>query len=114
MAQEFLEERRKQQEETYFREHERKLLEKLRAKADQERKGKERQQRKQAHWMKCPKCGGDLRETAMGEMKADRCSECGGVFLDAREVEILLAASKGTVFHRWFGKKKHRAPTRSE
>ena len=107
MAEEFLERRRKQQEESYFHEQERKLMEKLRAKGDLERKEKQRQQRKQSHWMKCPKCGGDLRETAMGEVKADRCAECGGVFLDAREVEILLAASKGTVFHRWFGKKKH-------
>ena len=109
MAEEFLEGRRKHQEESYFREQERKLVEKLRAKADQERKEKERQQRKQAHWLKCPKCGHDLRETAMGEVKADRCAECGGVFLDARELEILLAASKSTIFHRWFGKKKRHA-----
>ncbi len=106
MAQEFLEQRRKQQEESYFREQERKLLEKLRAKADHERKQREREQRKHAHWMKCPKCGHDLHETKMEEVKVDRCGNCGGVYLDAGELEILLAASAETIFHRWFGKKK--------
>ncbi len=112
MAHKFLEDREKQQEEMYFREQERKLLEKLRAKADQERKQREREQGKQAHWMKCPKCGHDMRETQIGDVKVERCAKCGGLYLDAGELEILLAASKEeTVFHRWFGKKK-KTPSR--
>ncbi len=106
MDEEFLEKRRKHLEESYFREHDRKLVEKLRAKADHERKEKEKQHRKQTHWLKCPKCGHDLHETPLGEVKVDRCSECGGIFLDAGELEILLAASKGSVLSRWFGKKR--------
>ena len=109
MAEEFLEGRRKHQEETYFRQQDRRLLEKMRAKADQERKHKEREQRKQAHWMKCPKCGHDMHETHKGEVKVDRCGNCGGIYLDAGELDILLAVSKETVFHRWFRKKKKRS-----
>ena len=105
MADDFLEERKKH-EDAYFHQQDRKLLEKLRAKADHQRKEKERQQRKQTHWMKCPKCGHDLEEVLLGEVKVDRCGDCGGIYLDAGEMDILLAANKGSIMERWFGKKK--------
>lgn len=37
------------------------------------------------HWMKCPKCGHDLRQTKLASMTVDRCTGCDGVFFDKDE-----------------------------
>ena len=47
----------------------------------------ERERIKQAHWMKCPKCGMDLQEIELHGVKVDQCAHCGGVFLDKGELE---------------------------
>jgi len=39
--------------------------------------------------MKCPKCGGQLHEVTFRGVSIDRCSFCGGVWLDAGELEKL-------------------------
>jgi predicted amidophosphoribosyltransferase len=51
----------------------------------------EKERSKQAHWMKCPKCGMDLAEISLHGIKVDQCASCGGVFLDAGEIEQLFA-----------------------
>jgi uncharacterized protein len=50
---------------------------------------------KAAHFMKCPKCGHDLKEEVVSEVKIDRCSFCEGVFLDAGEMEALFLKREG-------------------
>jgi len=103
MAEEFLGDRRKEQEEKYFHERNRELIEKLRQKAEAERKEMERKHRKDQHWMKCPKCGHDLEEQKMGPLLVDKCADCGGVFFDAGELDVLLAAEKeGSILRRLF------------
>lgn len=47
----------------------------------------ERERIKQQHWMKCPKCGMDLQEIALHGVKVDQCANCGGIFLDAGEID---------------------------
>ncbi|MBC7530790.1 MAG: zf-TFIIB domain-containing protein [Oligoflexus sp.] len=42
------------------------------------------------HYMKCPKCGHDLRHTKFGEMVVDRCTSCEGVFFDKDEFSQLF------------------------
>jgi hypothetical protein len=62
-------------------------------KADQELIRKLHEQEKAAgeqsirslHWMKCPKCGHDLRQSTLSEMTVDRCTGCDGVFFDKKE-----------------------------
>jgi protein-arginine kinase activator protein McsA len=44
---------------------------------------------KQLHYMKCPKCGMDLQEIELHGVKVDQCANCGGVFLDAGELDQL-------------------------
>jgi hypothetical protein len=41
------------------------------------------------HYMRCPKCGMELRETDYRGIKVDRCSACDGVWLDAGEIDAL-------------------------
>ncbi len=90
-------------QEKYFYERDRELVEKLRSKAEAERRELERKHRKETHWMKCPKCGHDLEETEMGPLLVDKCKDCGGVFFDAGELDMLLAAEKeGSILRRIF------------
>jgi hypothetical protein len=96
-------EHHRKHEDKHFYERDQELIKKLRAKAEAERRERERKHRRESHWMKCPKCGSDLEETAMGPVKADKCKECGGIYLDAGELDILLAAEKrGSLLHRLF------------
>jgi len=49
--------------------------------------------------MNCPKCGTAMREREKGEIIIDICPNCRGVFLDAGELEKLVAAEE-RVFER--------------
>ncbi|HYC88309.1 MAG TPA: zf-TFIIB domain-containing protein [Thermoanaerobaculia bacterium] len=52
---------------------------------------------RQAHWMKCPKCGMDLQEIELHGVKVDQCAHCGGIFLDAGELEQLSKSDEGVM-----------------
>ena len=52
---------------------------------------------KQAHWMKCPKCGMDLQEIDLHGVMVDQCAHCGGIFLDAGEIDLLTTHYEGVM-----------------
>jgi len=79
-----------QQEDDYFAREEIEKKRKLALQQQQDTAAKEREQLKQLHHMKCPKCGFDLHEIARGKVKVDTCFNCHGVFLEAGELERLL------------------------
>ena len=79
------EERKKGQEEEYFHRKEKEALAKTREKAEAE----ERQRRKEASFMRCPKCGDQLAEITFQDIQVDRCNGCQGVWLDPGELERL-------------------------
>ena len=87
-----------EQEEQWFKEQE--LKKKADAAAAEQHKLTiaEREARKQAHWMKCPKCGGDLAERDYEGVKIDQCGDCEGVWLDAGELEQISAEKAGGLF----------------
>jgi len=63
----------------------------------------EREQVKQAHYMKCPKCGMDLQALEYHGVSVDQCPNCGGIFFDKGEVEQLLEHEHhGSVLGRVF------------
>jgi uncharacterized protein len=62
----------------------------------------QKDQLKQLHWMKCPKCGMDLKEIEIHGVKVDQCAHCGGVFLDAGEMEQIEKHEQGGVMGRVF------------
>jgi hypothetical protein len=57
----------------------------------------EKEKLKQAHWMKCPKCGRDLQEIALHGVNVDQCANCGGIFLDAGELEQIGKQDSGVL-----------------
>ncbi len=78
------------QEEEYFKRRDLELLNKRRAELDAARKRQAAEQAHGPHWMKCPKCSSDLQEITHQHVKLERCPKCGGVFLDAGELDLLL------------------------
>jgi hypothetical protein len=87
----------RRREEDWFKANEQKLIEE--ARVARERREKERVAReaageaarlKQLHFMKCPKCGHDMKEEDLQGIKVDRCSRCEGIYFDAGELDQAL------------------------
>jgi hypothetical protein len=87
----------RRREDDWFRENEQQLLEA--ARHAREKREKEREQQEVAgerkrlrelHYMKCPKCGHDMREEALEGVTVDRCTFCEGIYFDAGELDRVL------------------------
>ena len=89
-------------EDEYFARLEKQKKEELREKVTAEEKQKAAAARKQAHWMKCPKCGGELATITYRGVDVDRCPDCNGIFLDDGELEALAKAPESGGFLRGF------------
>lgn len=77
----------------WFARHEEELL--RQARRERQRKEEQeaaaaKQKLREAHWMKCPKCGHDLQEIAVDTVRVDRCTSCEGIFLDRGELEEIM------------------------
>ena len=70
----------REEAEKLYRLHKEKLKEQDAAKAEAE---------KQAHWMKCPKCGYDLETIKWRNVDIDKCFRCGVIARDDGELETL-------------------------
>ena len=53
----------------------------------------ERARARVLHFMKCPKCGMELEEIAVGGVRVDKCSGCEGIWLDKGELEVMKGES---------------------
>ena len=86
--------------ERQFHERDQELLKKLRAQLDEQRTKAAAAGQKSAHWMKCPKCAGQMKEVMMGAeggtVAVDQCTACGGVYFDAGELALLMGKQPGT------------------
>src|SRR5262249_32654029 len=49
----------------------------------------EKQRLRELHFMRCPKCGLELEEIVLRGVRIDKCFGCGGLWLDAGELEEL-------------------------
>jgi uncharacterized protein len=80
-------------EDEYFVKLDAELLKAQRAKLDAERAAAERK----AHFMRCPKCGGNLQEQEFKHVKVDLCPDCKGMWLDAGELDMIGAVGDSNV-----------------
>lgn len=76
-------------EDEYFARQELERRKKWAAEQSAKMAGEEKERLRKTHWMKCPKCGMDLAEIELHGVKVDQCASCGGIFLDAGELEQL-------------------------
>jgi uncharacterized protein len=58
---------------------------------DRERNDRELEQSEQPFWLICPKCGDLMEELESENIKLERCENCGGLYLDRGEVDLLLS-----------------------
>jgi hypothetical protein len=54
----------------------------------------EKRKHKELHYMRCPKCGMELREIDYRGINVDKCFSCDGVWLDAGEIDLLAKLEK--------------------
>ena len=87
------EEKPSRNEEEYFARRNAELIKEQRARLDAQRA----QQDRAAHFMKCPKCGGDLKERTFHHVCIDECIDCGGVWLDKGELEMIEHVERSQV-----------------
>lgn len=87
----------RRREDEWFQQNEKKILEEARrARLERERKRGAREEEearrrlKELHFMKCPKCGHDLKTEDLDGIEIDRCTFCEGFFMDAGELEGLF------------------------
>jgi hypothetical protein len=80
-------------EDEYFLKQDAELIKEQRAKLDKEREAARRRE----HFMKCPKCGADLKEQTIGSVTVDVCPDCRGMFLDAGELELVAKVKDSAV-----------------
>lgn len=96
---EIFDDRKKALEEEYFRRKEREAIEKLRAKMTAE----EQEKAKAAAALKCPRCNDAQLQAVMFEgVEIDACDKCGGVWLDANELQALSQRDERGWFARLF------------
>ncbi len=87
------EEVRKGREDAWFRENEAKLIEEARRRRDAAERGRQNaadEERRLAHWRKCPKCGADMGVETISGIEIEKCPSCEGIFFDRGELEQLL------------------------
>jgi uncharacterized protein len=89
-------------EDEWFLKNEKELLEAARVareKREKERADREqveeRARLKQLHFMKCPKCGHDMKEETLDSVVIDRCTFCEGLFFDAGELDQVFLKKDG-------------------
>lgn len=78
-------------EEEYFFKKNLEWIQKKRKELDAKRRAREAEHSKAAHWMRCPKCGGQMAEISMGDVRVDECSGCKGIFFDKGELDLMYA-----------------------
>ncbi len=82
------EEKPSRNEEEYFARQNADAIKAMRARLDEERA-------KSKNARNCPVCSVALKEEEVETVKLDRCPKCGGVWLDAGELEQLQAVNAG-------------------
>jgi uncharacterized protein with PIN domain len=81
-------------EEEYFIKKEFEKKRKLEEQKHKKLGEEEKKKLKELHFMRCPKCGMELIEIYYSGVHTDKCSECGGIWLDTGEFETLLKSDK--------------------
>lgn len=100
-----------EREDDWFRQNEIGLLQQARkqrelhvAKLRAQEQSKQLEQVREAHWLKCPKCGHDMEVTRTEGIEIEQCTLCGGLYFDRGELDTLLMKKKSErfIFYRKF------------
>lgn len=81
-------------EQEYFLQQELKRLRELREEYRAQLQEEERRKLKELHWLHCPKCGQKMEVSHLEVVEVEVCPACGGIYLDAGELDKVLDSSK--------------------
>ena len=84
-------------EEEYFARENAEKLRKLAAEEKAKLAVEEAAALKKAHFMRCPKCGMELKTISYQGVEIDRCFHCHGTWLDQGELEKLAGGKRDGV-----------------
>jgi RNA polymerase-binding transcription factor DksA len=84
-------------EDEYFAREDAERLRKLAAEQRKKLADAEREALRKQHFMRCPKCGMELKELRFRDVQVDRCFSCNGTWLDAGELEKLAKGEEDSV-----------------
>jgi len=93
-------------EEQWFSQHEAELIRDAKKRHADEKAARDEKvecELKKAHWMKCPKCGHDMKTIMLDSIELDKCTNCEGIYFDAGELDELLLAEndkKKSIFRK--------------
>jgi Zn-finger nucleic acid-binding protein len=93
MSDSFKEDLRKEgysKEEEYFYRINREIINNRRRYLDEKRAEQKSESSQASYWMKCPKCGNQMKEMSISNIYADQCTRCQGIFFDHAEFETFL------------------------
>lgn len=100
-------------ESQWFRRQERYLLDQAREererrleKLKKETEKAELERLRAAHWMKCPKCGHDMKVSPIEGIELEQCTFCQGIFFERAELDTLLlrkTEQRFSFYRRLFG-----------
>jgi Zn-finger nucleic acid-binding protein len=76
-------------EDEYFAREDAEKIKRLKERLREEILQEKKQTIKEICFMKCPKCGGTLQDMVFHGVKVDKCTYCGGVWLDKGDLEKL-------------------------
>ncbi|MEO5968737.1 MAG: zf-TFIIB domain-containing protein [Bdellovibrionia bacterium] len=81
-------------EEEYFYRINQELIKNRRKQLDEKRVERRDSDSAAAYWMKCPKCGNQMKEINFSGIHSEECTVCHGIFFDQGEFETLLEAKR--------------------
>jgi hypothetical protein len=84
-------------EEEYFVRRDMERRKELAAKLQQETAKDEQERLKKLHWMRCPKDGHELATVRLRGVAVDSCAACGGLWLDAGELDTVVSNTDDSV-----------------
>jgi RNA polymerase-binding transcription factor DksA len=83
-------------ENRYFHEQELKRHLEARRREQEAMVAQEKARLKELHYMHCPKCGQKLLVERYHQTEVDVCPSCKGLWLDAKELDAILASAQGS------------------
>jgi hypothetical protein len=92
-----LRDKEKAEEDRYFAQRDRELIEKLK----KEKEAAEEAAQRQQLLMRCPKCGVQLNTIQHRGVTVEECPSCQGMWLDRGELEILAQRENEGWLTRW-------------
>lgn len=94
-----------QTEEEFFAREEAEKKRKLASQVSKQLAADEKKKLRDLHFMHCPKCGMKMQDVKLRGLDVEVCFECGGIFLDKNEIDVIAAPQQKGIMSailNWF------------